>query len=60
MSVTEARWPRSTATGSGGGLLLILRSSLGVMKKLLCMKKNLLRELTQLECECFQLKQNPR
>jgi len=28
MSVTEARWPRSTATGSGGGLLLILCSSL--------------------------------
>jgi len=28
MSVTEARWPRSTATGSGGGLLLILCSPL--------------------------------
>ena len=28
MSVTEARWPRNTATGSGGGLLLILCSSL--------------------------------
>ena len=27
MSTTEARWPRSTATGSGGGLLLILPSS---------------------------------
>jgi hypothetical protein len=26
ISVTEARWPRSTATGSGGGLLLILLS----------------------------------
>lgn len=24
ISVTEARWPRSTATGSGGGLLLII------------------------------------
>lgn len=24
-SMTEARWPRNTATGSGGGLLLILR-----------------------------------
>lgn len=28
MSVTEARWPRNTATGSGDGLLLIVCSSL--------------------------------
>jgi hypothetical protein len=28
ISVTEARWPRSTATGSGDGLLLILLPSI--------------------------------